>query len=188
MGFPGGSDSKESACNAGDPGSIPGLERSPGEGNGNPLQYSSLENPMDKGVWWATVHGVIESWLRLTLSLFFSLFLCVITPFLQASQAVLVVKNLPSNAGDTRELLGLIPGSGRFPGVGNGNQLKYSCPAGYSPWNHKEWDMTEYVFVCTRTHMHTLSFCSQHHALPSVTIASYSIVITGWLCVFYPRF
>ena len=143
---------------------------------------------MDKGVWWATVHGVIESWLRLTLSLFFSLFLCVITPFLQASQAVLVVKNLPSNAGDTRELLGLIPGSGRFPGVGNGNQLKYSCPAGYSPWNHKEWDMTEYVFVCTRTHMHTLSFCSQHHALPSVTIASYSIVITGWLCVFYPRF
>ena len=63
---------------------------------------------MDKGVWWATVHGVIESWLRLTLSLFFSLFLCVITPFLQASQAVLVVKNLPSNAGDTRELLGLI--------------------------------------------------------------------------------
>ena len=49
--FPCGSDSKASACNAGDPGSIPGLERSPGEGNGNPLQYSYLENPMDGGAW-----------------------------------------------------------------------------------------------------------------------------------------
>ena len=52
---------KKSACNAGDLGSIPGLGRSPGEGNGNPLQYSSLENPMDRGAWWATVHGVAES-------------------------------------------------------------------------------------------------------------------------------
>ena len=49
--FPGGSDGKASACNAGDPGSIPGLRRSPGEGNGNPLQYSCLENPMDGGAW-----------------------------------------------------------------------------------------------------------------------------------------
>ena len=50
--------SKESACNAGDVGSIPGLGRSSGEGNGNPLQYSCLENPMDRGAQWATVHGV----------------------------------------------------------------------------------------------------------------------------------
>ena len=57
VGFTGGSDSKESACNAGDLGLIPGLGRSPGEGNGNPLQYSCLENPMDGGAWWATVHG-----------------------------------------------------------------------------------------------------------------------------------
>ena len=49
---------KEFACNAGDPGSIPGSGRSPGEGNGNPLQYSCLENSMDRGAWWATVHGV----------------------------------------------------------------------------------------------------------------------------------
>ena len=49
---------KESACNAGDPGLISGLERSPGEGDGNPLQYSCLENPMDRGDWRATVHGV----------------------------------------------------------------------------------------------------------------------------------
>ena len=55
--LPGGSDGKESVCTAGDPGSIPGWERSPGEGNGNPLQYSCLENPMDRGAWWATVQG-----------------------------------------------------------------------------------------------------------------------------------
>ena len=58
---PGGSDSKESACNVGDLGSIPRLERSPGEGNGYPLQYSGLENHMDRGGWQATVHGVTES-------------------------------------------------------------------------------------------------------------------------------
>ena len=58
--FPGGSDGKESACNAGDLGLIPGLGRSPGEGNGTPLQYSCLVNPMDRGAWWAVVHGVTE--------------------------------------------------------------------------------------------------------------------------------
>ena len=64
-GFPGGSDSKESACNAGDLGSIPGSGRSPGEGKGYPLQYSYLENSMDRGAWWATVDGVAKSrtWL-----------------------------------------------------------------------------------------------------------------------------
>ena len=61
MGFPGGSDGKESACNVGDPGSIPGLGRSYGEGNGYPLQCSCLENSMDKEAWWATVHGVTKS-------------------------------------------------------------------------------------------------------------------------------
>ena len=61
MDFPGGSDGKESACNTGDPGSIPGLGRSSGEGNGNPLQYSCLENSMDRGAWRATVHEVAES-------------------------------------------------------------------------------------------------------------------------------
>ena len=60
--FPGGSEDKASACNVGDPGSIPGLGRSPGEGNGNPLQYSCLENPMDREAWQATVHRVAKSW------------------------------------------------------------------------------------------------------------------------------
>ena len=54
-GFPGSSAVKTSACNEGDPGLIPGLRRSPGEGNGNPLQYSCLGNPMDRGAWWVTV-------------------------------------------------------------------------------------------------------------------------------------
>ena len=58
MGFPGGSDGKASAHSAGDPGSIPGLGRCAGEGNGNPLWYSCLENLMDRGTWWAMVHGV----------------------------------------------------------------------------------------------------------------------------------
>ena len=60
IGFLGGSDSKESACNAGDLGLIPGSGRSPGEGNGNALQCSCLENSMDRGTWWATVYGVAE--------------------------------------------------------------------------------------------------------------------------------
>ena len=63
--FPGGSEVKVSACNEGDLGSILGSGRSPGEGNGNPLQYSCLENPMDRGAWWATVHGVAQSRTRL---------------------------------------------------------------------------------------------------------------------------
>ena len=61
MGFPGGSDGKEPAYNAGDLGSIPGSGRSPGEGNGYPLQYSHLENFMDRGAWGTTVRGVAKS-------------------------------------------------------------------------------------------------------------------------------
>ena len=61
LGFPGGSDGKESACNMRDLGSILGLRRSPGEGNGYPLQYSCPENSMDRGAWWATVLGVSTS-------------------------------------------------------------------------------------------------------------------------------
>ena len=60
-GFSGSLDSKESACSAGDPDSIPGSGRSPEEENGNPFQYSCLENPMDRGAWWAIVHGVTKS-------------------------------------------------------------------------------------------------------------------------------
>ena len=60
MSFPSGSNDKESACNVGDLGSIPGLGRSPGEGHGNPLQYSCLENPIDRGAWQAIIHRVTD--------------------------------------------------------------------------------------------------------------------------------
>ena len=66
LGFPGGSDGKAFAYNVGDPGLIPGSGRSSGEDNGNPLQYSCLENPMDRGTWWATVHGVSKNRTRLS--------------------------------------------------------------------------------------------------------------------------
>ena len=69
--FPGGSGGKASASNVGDRGSIPGLTRSPGEGNDNPLQYSCLENPIDRGAWWATVHGIAKSRTRLSEFTFF---------------------------------------------------------------------------------------------------------------------
>ena len=66
LGFPGGSEIKVPVCNAGDLGLIPGSGRFPGEGNGTPLQYSCLENPMDRGAWWVTVHGVAKSRTRLS--------------------------------------------------------------------------------------------------------------------------
>ena len=64
--FPGGSVGRESTCNAGDPSSTPGWGRSPGEGNGNPLQYSCLKNPKDRGAWWAMVHRVAKSQTQLS--------------------------------------------------------------------------------------------------------------------------
>ena len=76
VGFPGGSDGKAFTHNEGDPGLIPVSGRSPGEGNGNPLQYSCLENSMDRGAWWATVHGVTKSQTQLSDFTLF-LFLCI---------------------------------------------------------------------------------------------------------------
>ena len=66
MGFPGGSEGKESACNAVDLVLVPVVGRPPGEGNGYPFQYSCLENSMDRGAWWVTVHGVAKSQTRLS--------------------------------------------------------------------------------------------------------------------------
>ena len=68
QGFPGGSVVKNHPINVGDEGSIPGLGRSLAEGNGNPLQYSRLENSMDRGAWWATVHGAVKSWTQLSVN------------------------------------------------------------------------------------------------------------------------
>ena len=116
-GFPGGSEVKVSAWNAGDPGSIPGLGRYPGEGNGNPLQQSCLENPMEGGAWWATIHGVAKSQTRL------SDFTFTFNAMPYTSLVAQMIKNPPANAED----LGSVPGLGRSPGEGNGNPLQYSC-------------------------------------------------------------
>ena len=114
MDVPGGLDGKASAYNGGDLVSIPGLGRSPGEGNGNPLQCSCLENPTDGGTWSNTVHGVAKSRTRLS-DFTFSFF----HASQRASQVALMVENLPANAGDTKDM-GSIPESGRSPGAGNG--------------------------------------------------------------------
>ena len=82
-GFPGGSEVKASARNARNLGSIPGSGISPGEGNGNPLQYSCLKNPMDRGAWRATVHGVAKSWTRLSDFTFtLEVFMVIIKPMM----------------------------------------------------------------------------------------------------------
>ena len=109
MGFSGSSDGKESTCSAGDPGSIPGWGRSPGEGNGNPLWYSCQEDSMDRGIlWWAIGRNNFTFPPNLG--------------FLVA-QGLKCLPVSACNAGD----LGSIPGSRRSPGEGNGNPLQYSC-------------------------------------------------------------
>ena len=87
--FPSGSDGKASSYNVGDLGSIPGLGRSPGEENGNPLQYSCLENSIDRGAWWTTVHGVAKSQTRLSDFFFLSFFQVLNSASLQVFTNVL---------------------------------------------------------------------------------------------------
>ena len=131
--FPCSSLSKESACHAGDPGLNPGLGRFPGEGKGNPLQYSCLENPMDRGAWWATVQGATRVGHDLTTEQHHPFLVCVVFAgwgccFFFFSQhkgfpGGSEVKASASNTGG----LGSIPGSGRTSREGNGNPLQYSC-------------------------------------------------------------
>ena len=117
-GFPSGSDGKESACNAGDLGSIPGSGRFPGEGTSNPLHCSCLERSMDRGAWQATAHEMAKSQTPLSdLHFHFTL---------MTYQAARAVKPLLANAGDARDS-GSIPGSERSTGGGHGNPLQYSC-------------------------------------------------------------
>ena len=93
--FPGGSDGKASACNAGDSGSVPGSGRSSGEGNGNPLQYSCLEDSMDGEAWWAAVHGVAKSRPRLSDFTFLTAICCSFSScFYTASPLLVEVSDL----------------------------------------------------------------------------------------------
>ena len=111
--FPGGSDGKASVCNVGDRGSIPGPGRSPGEGNGSPLQYSCLGNPMDRGAWQAIIHGVAKSQTRLS-------------DFTYGINQQ-VCNSVGKDSACSAEDLGSIPGLGRCPGEGNGNPFQYHC-------------------------------------------------------------
>ena len=133
-GLLGGSDGKASAYNVGDLGLIPGSGRSPGEGNGNPLQCSCLENPMDQGAWWATIHGVAKSrtqqWFHFT-SLHFKYGL------LGGS----VVKNtrvqsLGQEGPSEKEIA-------TDSSILAWKILWTGGPAGYSSWGHRESDTTE---------------------------------------------
>ena len=139
-GFPGGSDVKASACNAGDLGSVPGSGRSPGEGNGNPLQYSCLENPMDGGAWWATVHGVAKSWTRLS---DFTYTFMPMKGFSGGSDG----KESAWNVGDP----GLILGLGRSPGEGNDYPLQCSCLE--NCMGRGAWRSTVYGVVKSQTQL-----------------------------------
>ena len=120
-GFPGGSVVNNPTANAGDTGSIPGLGRCPGGGNGTTLQYLCLENSVGSGAWWAAVYGVSQSWTRLK-------------RLSSSSSSILIakgypgeeVKDPPVNAGGARDT-GSIPGLGRSPRGGNGNPLQDFC-------------------------------------------------------------
>ena len=154
MDFPVGSDSKASAYTAGDLGSIPGSGRSPGEGNSNPLQYSCLENPMDGGAWWATVHRVTKSRTRLS-DFTHSLTPSACNDILCALGGVprcTVIKNPPANAGDAGEM-GSIPGWRRSPEVGNGSPLQYSCLE--NPIDRGTWQATVHGVAKSQTRLST---------------------------------
>ena len=142
--FPHSSVGKVSACNARDLGSVPGSGNSPGEGNGNPLQCSCLENPMDRGAWQTTVHRVTKTQLS-ALSFFIMLrnnnsYLSVIYHFRLNVHSHFPggpsLKNLPASARDIRDV-GSIPGLGKSPGEGNGNPFQYSCLE--NPMDREDW-------------------------------------------------
>ena len=120
----------------------------PGEGHSNLLQYSCLENPMDRGARQAAVHGVTQSWTQLKR---LSVHICI-WGFPSGS----VVKNLPDKARNTGNTQ-LIPGSGRSPGGGNGNPLQYSClknPVDRGPWQAALHRVTQSWTQLKRLSMH----------------------------------
>ena len=142
MSFLGGSGSNESACNAGDLGSICGSERSPGEGNGNPLWYSCLGNPMDQGAWWATVHGVARVRHDLATD----------TTYYYRWGTMLVaqiVKSLPEMQETQVRAPGREDPDPRSLGEGNGNPLQCSCLG--NPTDREAWWATVHGAPKSRT-------------------------------------
>ena len=139
--FSGGSEVKASACNAGDQSSIPWSGRSPGEGNGYPLQYSCLENPMEGGAWCAIVHGVAKSQTRL------NDFAFTFNASLRASLVAQMVKSLPAMQETQGRSLGQegrrrrkwLPTPGFLPRKSHAQRSLAGC----GPWGRKELDRTE---------------------------------------------
>ena len=150
LGFPRSSDGKESACDAGDPCSIPGSGRSPGEGNGTPSQYYYLENPMDRGAWQATPHCVAKTHTHTH------------TRYFQIGSLLLFLRHwvfpggaevkASTNAGD----LGSIPGSGRSPGEVNGNPHQYPCLE--NPMEEGAWRAIVHGVTKSRTWLSDFTF------------------------------
>ena len=168
-GFLGGSVVKSppaNAENAGDTGSIPRWGRSPEGRNGNPLQYSCLENPMDGGAWWAAVHGVTKRWIQLSehaCTLFnFTLSYCFEFRFLNGEESA-------CSAGD----LSSIPGSGRPPGEGNGNPLQYSCLE--NPMDREAWRATVHEVPKSQTRLSDETTTRVKHPVPCH--------VAPWLCL-----
>ena len=142
MDFPCGSAGKESACNVGGLGLIPGLESSPGEGKGYPLQYSGLENSMD-----CIADEVSKSQTRLS-DLRFHF------------QVALVIENLPASAGDVRDK-GSIPELGRSLRGGQGNPLQYSCLG--NPMDRSAWRATIHRVAKSLIQLKQSSMCPRMH-------------------------
>ena len=176
-GFPNGSVGKESTCSSGDTedmGSIPGLGRSPGGENGNPLQYSCLENPMDRGVWLLTVHRITKSqtWLNDLAHAFLicSSFFWLWGPWLQLrwQRSLLQCRRPRFN-----------PWSGRSPGGGNGCPLEYSClgnPMDRGAWRPRVHRVAKVEFDwMTDTHS-VYTFVKLYHTLK--VVSEYFFTIT----------
>ena len=137
MGFPGGTVVKNSSANAGDMSSIPGSGRFPGEGNSNPLQYSCLENSMDRGAWWAMVHGVTKSWCNWACT---HVCMCVCVSW--------IFKHFCTRRHKTFFNVNT--------GEGNGNPLQYSCLE--NPVDGEPWQATVHGISKSRTRLSNFTF------------------------------
>ena len=149
LGFPGGSVVRNPPANVGDAGSIPGLRRCPGEGNGNPLQYSCLENPMDRGAWQATVHEIAKSQTQLSTTTSTKDTACCNLDLVQPN---FKKKRHPCHHDACNEgVLGSSPGLGRSPGGRHGNPLQYSCLE--NPTDREAWWATVHRVAKSQTEL-----------------------------------
>ena len=159
---------KNLPVNAGEGGSIPGLGRSPGKGNGNPLQYSCLENPMDRGAWWATVCGVVKSQTQLSThpgwGTLFSLLplLCRFSALWSPEETA--YKGLQQLASSfLREWVNEKAHSSGHTGEGDGTQLQYSCLE--NPMDGGAWWAAVHGVAKSRTRLSNFTFTFHFHAL-----------------------